>query len=329
MVKLAEIAQASGFSIPVVSRVLNPGRNCTAKVAETTRAKILETANALGYKPNRNAEFLKRGRIPTIGVFLPHYRNSLITDLVMGISSSAAEAGFPVSFDFDTKYANYRKFLEETRGQCNCGIITYPDFKLDAEAEKLITTYLDEGGKIVLINAGDFMPTVPHIEIDNREGGHIAANALLEAGCDEMILFTSSTLCRSEGFREVLEGQNYSVREYVEWHDDFQAVVDFCVKNRKRKIGIFATADRSAIKIHTMLMHAGIIPGTNVKLIGYDNLFLTERMFPSLASISQPFVQVGKYAVEALVASIYGKPAPDVHLYPELIHRQTLDGIIG
>lgn len=322
MVKLEEIAAASGFSIPMVSRVLNPGPNCKAKIAQATRMKIRETAQRLGYRPNRTAEFLKRGRIPTIGVFLPHYRNSLVTDLVMGLSAAASELGFPLEYAFDTKYENYRKFLEETRGQCNCGLITYPHFMLDAEAERLVNRYLDEGGKMVLVNAEDFMPQVPHVDIDDREGGRIAARALLDAGCEQIIGVNVSIPERFDVFRE--EAGDRLICEVDEKEEELERVVEICKKNHGKPLGIFVSADRTAVHLHSLLMKAGILPGRDVRLLGYDDLFLTGCLSPALTTISQPFVEVGRQAVRTLVDSIYGKPVQNVKLIPTLVRRETL-----
>jgi LacI family transcriptional regulator len=321
MVKLAEIAKASGFSIPVVSRVLNPNPNIEAKIAPKTRQLILKTAERMKYRPNRNAEFLKRGQNPVIGVFLPHFRNGLITDLVMGISESAQKHGFPVSFSFETSFKSYRKFIEETSGRRNCGIITYPYFQLDREATKLIEDYRHNGGKLVLINAANSLYQVPHVDMDEYYGGTLAAAHLLERGCEEFMIVEGIPE-RRDGFAARLKEAGANCAIYPECVDSYHAIIKQCRANN-RQTGIFTCADRMAVPLHNMLLQAGLTPGDRVKLIGYDNMFLTQHLSPPLTTISQPFAEAGSLAMDRLVDIIYERETESVTLKPELIVRKT------
>ncbi len=321
MVKLAEIAKASGFSIPVVSRVLSPNPNIEAKIAPKTRELILETAKRMKYRPNRNAEFLKRGQNPVIGVFLPHFRNSLIADLVMGISEAAQKHGFPVSFAFETSFENYRKFIEDTSGLRNCGIITYPYFQVNQEAAKLIEGYCQNGGKMVMVNADKSLYRVPHVGMDDHCGGRIAAEHLLERGCEEFIIIEGIPE-RRDGFAAKLKDAGMDCTICPETMDSYRIVVDQCRKSG-RKIGIFTSADRMAATLHGLLLQAGMVPGERVKLIGYDDLFLSRHLAPALTTIFQPFTEAGRLAVNKLVDIIYDRPAESVALKPELIVRKT------
>ena len=95
MVKLKDIADALGVSLTVVSRVLNPKPDKYGFVAEATRELVLKKAAEMGYRRNRSAEFLARGgRSANIGVFLPLTANSLIAELIMGISEGSNRHGF-------------------------------------------------------------------------------------------------------------------------------------------------------------------------------------------------------------------------------------------
>ncbi len=321
MVKLAEIAEASGFSIPVVSRVLNPNPKVETKIAPKTRQLIQETAERMGYRPNRNAEFLKRGQNPVIGVFVPRYRNSLIADLVMGISQAAQEHGFPVSFSFETSFENYRKFIEETRGQRNCGIITYPYFQVDAKAVKLIENFRDDGGKLVLINAGQFIPEVPHVDIDDYHGGQIAAEHLLSRGCRNFMMVRTQDK-RAQGFKDILKKVGKTTQEFGESDEDLCRIARQC-RNVSETTGVFCNVDRAAVRLHSILSRMGIELGQKVKLIGYDDLYLTQLLEPRLSTVAQPFVETGRLSVESLINIIYGKKTESILLKPELVARET------
>ena len=321
MVTLSEIAAATGFSIPVVSRVLNPPSGSYPKVAASTRALILSTARKMNYRPNRQAEFLKRGRSPVIGVFLPDYRNSLITDIVMGLSEAAQSLGFPLSFFFKTSFESYRKFIDETRGRRNCGVITYPHFQVDKDAVELIAHYCKHGGKMVLLNSHVSVCGVTYVGIDDEHGGRLAAKHLLERGCEEFFIF-SQLPQRLDGFRQELPSECIPCQEFEENDEDFQQVVQYCLQSDKC-IGIFAGAGRVAARLHSMLLLAGLVPGKRIKLLGYDDLYLSSHLSPAICNVSQPFQQAAALAVEKLVDCIYDRPVKSEMLKPSLVFRET------
>ncbi|HPY89608.1 MAG TPA: LacI family DNA-binding transcriptional regulator, partial [Lentisphaeria bacterium] len=64
VVNLVDIAREVGLDVSVVSRALNPGR-VPHPVKKETRELILATAKRLGYRPNRQAAFLKKGSAAT------------------------------------------------------------------------------------------------------------------------------------------------------------------------------------------------------------------------------------------------------------------------
>jgi DNA-binding LacI/PurR family transcriptional regulator len=183
MVKLSDIAKESGFSIPVVSRVLSPKPHKGARVADNTRKHIQVIAKRMGYRPNRNAEFLKRGQNPVIGCFLPSRTDSLLAELMKGISEEAEKNNFPLAFYFDMTPKSYMEFIEYSKLSKNCGIITYPYFKIDPEVETVISNYQENGGKIVLVEGGSNLwqwHNCTSVSVDNYYGGKLAAKHLLK-----------------------------------------------------------------------------------------------------------------------------------------------------
>ena len=91
MITLKKIAAETGYSISLVSRVLSPKPGQASYVSASTRKIILQATERLNYRPNRSAEFLRKGKAPVIGVFLPDSADDLIADLVVGLSEKAEE----------------------------------------------------------------------------------------------------------------------------------------------------------------------------------------------------------------------------------------------
>jgi LacI family transcriptional regulator len=96
-VGIKDIARALKTSIGTVDRALHgrPG------VSEKTKARVLQMADQLGYKPNLAAQALKLNRQLSIGVVLPKHIAHFFDPLRAGIrDAAAATVGTHVSLEF-------------------------------------------------------------------------------------------------------------------------------------------------------------------------------------------------------------------------------------
>jgi LacI family transcriptional regulator, galactose operon repressor len=336
MVKIADISKASGCSIAAVSRVLSLNPHKDARVAQKTREHIVKVAAELGYRPNRTAEFLKRGGSPNIGVFLPRISTNQISELVFGLSGAALADGFPLSMSFDMSYDSYKVFLDNNTRSRNCGIITYPWFKLDSKALSLIEKYHDNGGRMVLLDVEgndkieDLKEKITCISMDNYRGGEIAAECLSAHSCKAYVVLIPRSQ-RAQGFSAYMEKSGMeniiSIDVDKERLQEDEASLNYLfeiVKNEKTSpVGIFATSAAAAITIMTYLLGRGMKVSEDFFLVSYDDLYLSKFTHPSITTIKQPFYEAGKLAVEKLIKLIYEKPVESELLAPELIKRNT------
>ena len=327
MVRLIEIAQKTGCSIGTISQVLNPGSKSTIRVSEKTKKHVIEVAQQMGYRPNRGAQFLKRGHIPEIGIFLPSFNNDLVLNLIKGCSNAANEAGFALSYFFDLSQKCFASFLEEATKKRNCGLVTYPRFELDKKTAQLLWNYKKSGGKVVFIESSgpEIPPLLPELDrvfIDDRKGGKIVAEHLLEMQCTNFTV-VGKFRPRVESFIKTVEAAGYQCKHFEE-NDNIN---DILTSTSSDKRGIFCTLDTTAGKIHTSLLLKGEIPGKNTLLCGYDCLNAMQELTPSLTSVRQPFFEAGNAAVKMLIDLIYGKKVKDALFEPQLIKRETTLGI--
>ena len=322
MIKLSEIAQESGFSIPVVSRVLSPKPHKDARVADETRKHIQSVAKRLGYRPNRNAEFLKRGQNPVIGCFLPSRTDSLLAKLMKGISEEAEKNNFPLAFYFYMTKKSYLEFIERSRQSKNCGIITYPYFKVDPEVEAVISDYQENGGKIVLIEGGSSLwqwHNCTSVSIDNYYGGKLAAEHLLKQNIKHFFTLEYNFIPeRTLGFIDTVE-KKYSVASF----DSLATLIKKVKAANEYPAGIFLPRDQDAVTVICELQRSGIDVGKDILIVGYDNLYLSQYTCPELTTIAQPFEKVGQLAIQKLITNIYGNTDESILIKPELIIRRS------
>jgi LacI family transcriptional regulator, galactose operon repressor len=323
MVRLVEIAEEAGFSIPVISRALSANPHKDTRMADTTKTHIREVAKRMGYRPNRQAEFLKRGQTPVIGCFLPSRADSLLAKLMKGISEEAEKNHFPLAFYFDMTKASYLEFIERSKQSKNCGIITYPYFKTDSEIEAVITDYQESGGKIVLIE-GDSSRWQWHnctsVSVDDYHGGKLAAEHLLKQNVKHFFALQYNNIPeRIIGFTETIQKSQRTVT-ITDLLDDLIKKVK---NSKKHPIGIFLPRDQDAITVICEFQRNNIEIGKDILIIGYDDQYLSQHVSPALTTVSQPFTEVGRLAVKKLIANIYGSPAESTLIEPKLIIRDS------
>ncbi len=320
-VTLKTIADELGLHVSVVSRALNRKPDSNAVVAEATKARVLETAARLRYRPNRMAEFMKRGHGAAIGVFLPDIPNRLVADLMIGISVSAARHGFPLNFFFGRDGEDYRRFLNRVDCAEHSGILTYPfRHSITAAIAGEIAAYRERGGKILVLNAAEAEPGIPVLRIDDECGVRGAAEILLARGCGEFI--TEGTYPkRSDIFRAEIARHGLPVT-CIDLRSP-QAALQEIYGRCQGRIGVFATSDACALRLFPLLQAQGAVIGADTLVVGFDDLYLTNLTTPALTTIHQPFRELGEQAVTALIGMMYGENVAGSAIAPWPVLRES------
>ncbi|MFA5043564.1 MAG: LacI family DNA-binding transcriptional regulator [Kiritimatiellia bacterium] len=323
MANLKDIARKTGFSVAVVSRALNPRPDQHARVAPATRRLLARTARAMGFRRNRMAEFMRRGGLPTVGVFLPAAANRLVADLIFGISEVLAEEDFPLQIGFDAYVEGFRKFIRRNVDLSHSGIISYPALISDPDIEKEVAVYRAKGGKMVLLNTSARLDGVPVISINDRQGGRLAARRLLACRCSRFAVLGSYP-DRKQGFQRTIDAAGGATREFNETASDLRALARFCLAaSSAQPVGVFAVTDVLALRALRALARTPLRVGRDVMLIGYDDLDLTHEITPALTTLHQPFREEGRLAARKLIRMINGGKASSVSIPPRLVIRAS------
>ena len=151
----------------------------------------------------------------------------------------------------------------------------------------------------------------------------MVADHLLDQKCRNFIIYGDGRT-RVSAFIEKIEKTGCSFTHFS-MATPTEKVMDeirFC----KEDTGIFCTVDMLAVNLHTALLNAGMVPGRDVKLCGYDCLFHMDRLTPKLTSVFQPFRELGYQAVKMLIDQIYGLPVENKIFQPEL---RPLESTLG
>jgi LacI family transcriptional regulator len=152
-IKLKDIASLLGISISTVSKALNDRPD----VKTATKAKVIEVAKSLNFKPNHIASALRSKRSYILGVVLPDLRDVFFLDSLIGITEESSKYDYKIMV-YQT-CNDYKKEIAYTKLLSECNIIDGLIFS--SVEETLISTkreHLD-----TIIRKG-----LPIVHIENR-----------------------------------------------------------------------------------------------------------------------------------------------------------------
>src|SRR5262249_9790221 len=189
-------------STATVSRLLNG----TGQIAPKTRLAIEAAVEELGYQPNRIARSLATSSTQTIALLIPEITNPFYGALVAGIEQRTLELGYTMLLctteDDPVREETYLNLLRSklVDGVLADGLVLPPD---------RIEKFVADGFPIVCLDRDVASTAVPLVQVDNRLGGRMATEHLLELG-HQRIAHVAGALGmrivdeRIEGYREAL-----------------------------------------------------------------------------------------------------------------------------
>ena len=95
-----------------------------------------------------------------------------------------------------------------------------------------------------------------------------------------------------------------------------------------RPTAVVAVSDLMAIGVMNAIYEAGLQPGRDVAVVGFDDIPTSQYLRPPLTTLRQPIAEVGERVVSMLLHLIQGEELPErkVLLPPRLIVRESSGG---
>ncbi|WP_439679527.1 LacI family DNA-binding transcriptional regulator [Embleya sp. MST-111070] len=332
---IKEVAHRAGVSVGTVSNVLNHPE----RVAESTRNRVLEAVELLGFVRNDSARSLRSGVANTVGLIVLDVANPFFTDVARGVEDVCNESGSVVilcnSDDSGTKQERYLRVLQEQRVR---GVLVTPA----RDAELPVADLRARGLAVVLLDRGGDRADLCSVAVDDVLGGRLAAEHLVAAGRREFA-FVSGPLSirqcedRRRGMRAALREAGLrlgtSTRDVTVPAMNARSGAE--AARRLLDAGpppaaIFCANDLLALGLMRELLRAGVRIPEDVAVVGYDDIEFAAASAVPLTSIRQPTYRLGRTAAELLLEE---SEHPDTHTHrqvvfrPELVVREsTIDG---
>ena len=328
-IKLSTIAETLGVSTATVSLALRD----SPLVAASTRDRIKEQARALGYIYNRRAASLRTSRSGIIGVVVHDIMNPFYAEILKAIESELDRdrQTFILSNHYDS-VEKQRNFVETLLQLGGDGVIMSPAIGTPPEDIRLAE---DNGMPAILIARSIEGLDVPIFRGDDSYGISLATNHLIGLGHRAIAMVggtdqTSTGRDRYQGYVNALRKANIEVDPSLRIpgprtkQGGFEAAVHFLSLPQKPTAAV-CWNDLVAIGLMNGIARAGLVPGRDVSVTGYDDLEEAAIATPALTTVWNGQSEVGRNAARALLDKLSGSHEPDgIHLIkPEMRIRQS------
>ena len=308
-----DIAALAGVSQPTVSRALSG----SPSVSEETRRRVLEAAEQLHYKVDKNASGLRRQHSKTLALlFFEEWPdgaliNPFYLSLVGPMVRRCAEHGYDLLISFQQLSSDWHVDYEDARKADGIILLGYGDYlEYRPRLERLVA----RGAHFVRWGSAGDGSLGATVSSDNEQGGFDAATHLLQEG-RRRIAFIGTT---GAGYPEVDERWRGYCRALhaAGIEPDDRLRVDAAPDEAEGRTAaeqlleravdfdsVFAASDVAAIGVMHALQHAGLeVP--QIAVVGFDDIPAACLASPPLTTITQDAHGAAEALVDTLIESI-------------------------
>lgn len=281
-----DIAEAAGVSRGLVSLALSGAPH----VAEETRERILRTARELGYTRNLGAASLAANRSQLIGVILPNLRNPFFEGVVDAIQKRAEERGFMALFaatsNDPAREESIMQRFRELRASGIVAVSTVRDRQNLREMAELVP--------LVLVGAPPMGGSIDAIHVDERAAADLVVSHALERDWRKIVHISDDAgagrvwverrrdalidAAREAGLPFTLIDAGEDLMQIARMEKDLWKV---------GRVAIVAHNDLLGSDAIAAVRAAGMDPGVDVGVIGYDDTYLSRRPEYDMTSVRQ------------------------------------------
>lgn len=326
-VTMKDIAKLAGVSSATISKVINgQGDHISFKKREEINKLIHET----GYVPNSIARGLKNKQTKMLGFILPDISNPFFPEITRGIEDEAKKYGFGVVVcNTDNDLEKEEKAFSFLTSKMVDGII----FTHSMHTGEM--NFLDtDNVPIVIVDRINNVNKSKYgqVYVDAKEGIAASTRHLIENGCKKIAFISGESREISErylGFLSELRKNDLSEYRQLQYFENYDMQTGECgilkiMQSSIKPDGIVCGNDLVAIGAISKLKEMEIHIPDDVRVIGFDDIYLSHYISPSLSTISQPAYEMGQKASRMLIEHILnGQKLFEEKLNYKLVVRES------
>lgn len=311
-VTIQDLAAQLHLTTATVSRALNNH----PRISDSTKKAVVELAEKMNYRRNRIASSLRSGKTHTIGVIIPSAEINFFGSVVHGIESIANTNGYNILLYQSNESTEYEQKAIET----------FIDVRVDGVLASIakettdIAHYLElksKGIPLVFFDRSKDMVNIPSVVVDDFKGGYMATQHLLQQGYRRIAHITGQLHLkifndRLNGYKSALHAAGIEIDESLIYYGNVsieagKEAINYFFGMAEPPDGIFAVEDFTALGVIKAAKEKGISIPEQLGVIGFANESFDEHITPSLSSMDQQTVLMGREAFKLLLELIYEK----------------------
>jgi DNA-binding LacI/PurR family transcriptional regulator len=343
MVTINDVAKCAGVSISTVSNVLNKNKY----VSEALTQRVNRVVKEMEYTANPIAQKMKTKYTKTIGVISADLCGLFYPYVLKGMYDVFVSKGYRLivmdSEGIHDSIGSIKKLRDGITSMIHDrvdGIVFSSTIPEELEAGIIgDVTKLSSSKKntaFVCVEKDLSQYGIDSVYANSLAGANIATSHLIDVGCRRIGHITGPhyfTVAqdRITGFKKAMRHNGLEV-------DDIRMIANgdythksgyLAMKELLHKLpgidGVFVANDQMAVGTLKALFEAGKRVPEDVKVIGYDDVFIASVLEPSLSTIHVKKQLMGKKAAELLIEQIEtnAKPGTAVELESKLVVRRS------
>lgn len=309
MISLSQISDICDVSIGTASKALSgkPG------VGQSTRKRILDVARQYNYRANRLVHAMQSGRSMTVGIACNNCQDPFTGAIVAGMLPALYAAKYDaITISWDLCVENQQSVLRTLAERRIDGLLMCPS------AEPPSASYLAELNSfhrpIIVVDQEFPGSAYDFVGSDDAEGAFQATEHLIQLGHRRIgalsFLQVSTGRARFAGFQKAMIRHGLAMKERdmpdiqtYEGNEAFDAAVHLlCSGDAPTAMVMFN--DFFAMQAIAAAHHCGLRIPEDISIIGFADLSFAAYLHPSLTTVAQNPVGIGKRAAELLLERI-------------------------
>lgn len=299
-----DVAREAGVSMATVSRVVNGNPN----VKPSTRKKVLEAIEQLGYRPNAVARGLASKKTTTVGVIIPDIARTFYAELARGIEDIATMYNYNIILcNSDQNKDKEIHLLNTLLGKQVDGIV----FMGGKISEEHVAEFEHSPVPLVLAATVDENEKTPSVNIDYEDASFEVINEFIKKGHERIAMLTGpledpvNGHLKFSGYRKAMEQAELDI------HDGFVAIGDYTydaglkaaedfLQLPTKPTAIFVGTDEMGLGVIHGIQDAGFSVPEDIEVIGFNNTRLATMVRPTLSTVVQPMYDIGAVSMRLL-----------------------------
>jgi DNA-binding LacI/PurR family transcriptional regulator len=338
---LKDVAELAGVSRASVSLALR-GHPKSERFSDETVRRIRMAARELDYRPNFFVSQMRQNTAQMVMVYVNTLQDLYSGAVAESFQRQAADRGFYTVISAVLPGGNGRGLGVDRRiiGQHGISAVVLIGGAADRLDKTTVSRLLREKVQVLVIGRDLQFEGISKVLVDYYQGGRQAADYIYQQNPENVWMLGSfpganlSRKCRLRGVMEYVEEHGYPQPFLLDiptadqpleiGRNAYQAVRD-ALDEQAPPDAIITNLDLRAMGVLQALDEKGLQAGRDVAVIGYDDIWPSGFVTPSLTTIHQPTEELGRTGADLLLDMIEGKVSGGrtVTIEPRLIERES------